>query len=234
MEAEKTQQGFGGKKTLNLYRPSLGRQHKVCPRAPASGDSMIPQVHLPLISKAWGSRPQGPQGTLFSLAWWESWEYAVWRIWCSPWNGACLGKLSSTEACNWSLWEHSHLWSNNGKLSCCFRENFGEFHYKALREHPAPTSAPWENKEDIEPWKGLPRRPSGKESTCRCRRRKRCGFSPWVGKIPWRRKWQPTPVFLPEESHGERSLVGYRPWGHKGSDTTERVSTFLKWSNRTS
>ena len=41
-----------------------------------------------------------------------------------------------------------------------------------------------------------------------------------VGKIPWRRKWQPTPVFLPGESHGQRSLVGYSPWGHKESDTT--------------
>jgi len=40
---------------------------------------------------------------------------------------------------------------------------------------------------------------------------KRPGFSPWVGKIPWRRAWQPTPVFLPGESHGQRSLVGYSP-----------------------
>ena len=42
-----------------------------------------------------------------------------------------------------------------------------------------------------------------------------------VGKILWRRKWQPTPVFLPGESHGQRSLVGYTPWGHKESDPTE-------------
>ena len=40
-------------------------------------------------------------------------------------------------------------------------------------------------------------------------------FNPWLGKIPWRRKWQPPPVFLPGESHGQRSLVGYSPWGHK-------------------
>ena len=39
-------------------------------------------------------------------------------------------------------------------------------------------------------------------------------FDPWVGKIPWRREWQPTPVFLPGEFHGQRSLVGYHPWGH--------------------
>ena len=51
----------------------------------------------------------------------------------------------------------------------------------------------------------------------------RSGFDPWVGKIPWRRKWQPTPVFLPGESHGQRSLVGYSPWGRKVSGTTEQL-----------
>ena len=43
--------------------------------------------------------------------------------------------------------------------------------------------------------------------------------------LPWRKQWQPTPVFSPEKSHGQRSLVGYSPWGHKEPDTTERVST---------
>ena len=49
------------------------------------------------------------------------------------------------------------------------------------------------------------------------------GFNPWVGKIPRRRKWQPTPVLLSGKSHGRRSLVGYSPWGRKESDTTERL-----------
>jgi len=49
---------------------------------------------------------------------------------------------------------------------------------------------------------------SNKESACRC---KRCGFNPWVEKIPWRRAWQPTPVFLLGESHGQRSLASYSP-----------------------
>ena len=44
------------------------------------------------------------------------------------------------------------------------------------------------------------------------------------GKIPWRRKWQPTPVFLPGESHGQRSLAGYSPWGRKESDPTEQLN----------
>ena len=49
------------------------------------------------------------------------------------------------------------------------------------------------------------------------------GFDPWVWKIPWRRKWQSAPVLLPGKSHGQRSLVGYSPWGRKESDTTERL-----------
>ena len=64
---------------------------------------------------------------------------------------------------------------------------------------------------------------SGKEPICQCRRQNRYGFDPWVGKIPWRRKWQPTPVFLPGESHGRRSLAGYSPQSHKELDTTEHA-----------
>jgi len=58
---------------------------------------------------------------------------------------------------------------------------------------------------------GFPGGTSGKEPTCQYRKGKRGGFGPWVGKISWRRKWQPTPVFLPGKSHGQRSLVGYGP-----------------------
>ena len=65
----------------------------------------------------------------------------------------------------------------------------------------------------------------GKESTCNAGDNRRLGFSPPVGKIPWRKKWQPTPVFLPEKSHGQRSLVGDSPWGCKESDMTEQLST---------
>ena len=56
---------------------------------------------------------------------------------------------------------------------------------------------------------------SGKESTCQCRKHKRFGLDLWVGKIPWRRKRQLTPVSLPGESQGQRSLMGYSPWGHR-------------------
>ena len=58
-----------------------------------------------------------------------------------------------------------------------------------------------------------------KELACQFRRHKRHGFSPW--KIPWRRAWQPIPIFLPGESVGQRSLAGYSPWGRKESGPTE-------------
>ena len=59
-----------------------------------------------------------------------------------------------------------------------------------------------------------------KESACQCKRR---GFDPWVRKLPWRRKWQPPPIFLPGKSHGWRSLVGYSPWSREELDTTEQL-----------
>ena len=66
-----------------------------------------------------------------------------------------------------------------------------------------------------------------------CLRRRRLRFDSWAGKIPWSRKWQPgTPVFLPGELHGQRSLVGYSPRGHRESDTTERLHfhfSIMRW-----
>ena len=72
---------------------------------------------------------------------------------------------------------------------------------------------------------GLPRWLRGKESTCQCRGHKRHTLDPWVGKIPWSRKWQPTPVFLPRESRRQGSLANYSPWGHKDLGTTEHAHT---------
>ena len=66
----------------------------------------------------------------------------------------------------------------------------------------------------------LPKWPSSKESACQCRRHWRCRFNPWIRKITWRRQWLPTPVFLPGDSHEQRSLEGYNPWGCKESDMT--------------
>ena len=72
---------------------------------------------------------------------------------------------------------------------------------------------------------GFPVTTAGKEPTCHCRRCKRHRFDPWIRKIPWRRTWQLSPVFLPGESHGQRSRAGYSPWYCKEWDTAERLNT---------
>ena len=64
---------------------------------------------------------------------------------------------------------------------------------------------------------GLPKWLGGKEFACECRRG---GFDPWIGKIPWRRKWPPSPEFLLGKFHGQRSLAGYSPCGCKDLDMT--------------
>ena len=66
---------------------------------------------------------------------------------------------------------------------------------------------------------GFPGSSDSKESSCNAGE---LGSIPGLGRRKWRRKWQPTPVFLPGESHGQRSLAGYSPWDCKESDTTER------------
>ena len=76
---------------------------------------------------------------------------------------------------------------------------------------------------------GFPGGSDSKESACNVAG---SGFDLWVGKIPWRRAWQSTPIFLPGESHGQRSLAGYSPQGHKESDTTEQLSTAQHSTNQ--
>ena len=74
--------------------------------------------------------------------------------------------------------------------------------------------------------KAFPGGSDGKESACNAGD---LGSHAWVGKIPWRREWQPTPVFLPGESHRQRSLVDYSPWGRKESDTTKQLTLALSF-----
>ena len=74
---------------------------------------------------------------------------------------------------------------------------------------------------------GFPCGANGKEPTCQCMRLENCRFNPWFGKISWRRKWQPTPVFLPWKFHGQRNLVGYSPCGCKESHVTEHTPTII-------
>ena len=94
---------------------------------------------------------------------------------------------------------------------------------KQISSAPLSPCSMWE-----EPWKpellfikrqapGFPGGTSGKEPACQCRRQKRPGFDPWVGKFPWRKAQQPIPVFLPGEPHGQRNLAGYSPWSRRES-----------------
>ena len=106
------------------------------------------------------------------------------------------------------------------------------FKHTSLTPSPPrkPSQAPHSVKDTALP--GGPSSPSNGSTflvVALCQRRhKRHRFEPWVRKIPWRRKWQPTPVFLPGESHGQRSLAGYRPWGHKesGQDSTAHITAW--------
>ena len=76
----------------------------------------------------------------------------------------------------------------------------------------------------------MPIFPGGSDGKSVCLQCWRPRFNPWVGKIPWRRKWQPTPVLLPGKSHGQRSLVGCSPWGRKELGTTEQLHSFTPTS----
>ena len=123
-----------------------------------------------------------------------------------------------------------HPWDSPGKntgVGCHFLLQCMKVKVKSL-SHVRLLATPWTAAHQGPPsmgfsrqeyWSGVPL-PS---PTCQCRRHKRCWYDSWVRKIPWRREWQPTPVFLPGESHGRRSLVGYSPWGsqrlrHGGRD----------------
>ena len=118
----------------------------------------------------------------------------AWKI---PWTEECSG---------YSPWGHKE--SDTTEHTHMERDTVSSIHFSFRLGGHNSVYIKWEQR-------GFPGSTSGKEPTCPCRRCKRHGFDPLVGKIPWRRAWQPTPVFLPGESHGQRSLVGYSPQGHK-------------------
>ena len=87
------------------------------------------------------------------------------------------------------------------------------------------TSEPPEKPRASWSW-GFPGSSDGKEPACHCRR---CRFNPQAWKISWRRKWHPTPVFLPGKPHGQKNLAGYSPWGCRESGSTEQLSTHVSY-----
>ena len=94
------------------------------------------------------------------------------------------------------------------------------YNCQTWKQSRCPSVGGWINKVwYILTW--LPRWLSCKESACHV---DLASVSPWVGKISWRREWLPTPVFLPGEFHGQKSLVGYSPWGWEEYDTPEQTN----------
>ena len=113
------------------------------------------------------------------------------------------------DTCNWDLGDQ--WWGRRQLYSCMF-----------VLKLPWFLGVPQIYIQGLSWWlKTTQNKTEQKNPACQWRRHKKCEFDSWVGKIPWRRKWQPTPVFLPGQSHGQRNLAGYSPWGHKESDMTE-------------
>ena len=122
-------------------------------------------------------------------------------------------------------------WSSNFFAPRKFLEGGGaeDVELRAPEPHPqssAPSvwKGPWDLRYDV----GFLGGSDSKESTCGAGRP---GFDPWVGKIFWRREVLPTPLFLPGESHRQRSLAGYSPWSHKQSHRLSAFHTLLSFAH---
>ena len=140
--------------------------------------------------------------------WCWSWNSNTLATWCEelthwkrPW---CWEEEKGTTEDEMAGWHHQldgHEFGQapgagdgQGSLACC-----GPWDGKR-----------WDTTEQLNWLMGLPWWLSSKELSCQCRK---WGFDPWIKKMTWRRKWQPTPVFLPRKSHRQKSLAGYSPWG---------------------
>ena len=109
-------------------------------------------------------------------------------------------------SCNFAFWRNCHIHVHMMcTLFCLAQHNTSKIHLNYCMCQYCILFHCWV----VFHCMGFPGGASGEELDCQCRRRKRHGFSSWVGKIPWRQVWQPTPVFLSGESHGQRSLVSY-------------------------
>ena len=113
------------------------------------------------------------------------------------------GSKPSLLHCRWILYQLSH---KGRRYSHCTNLTSKRLGYKLIRKRQYNRTLG-----------AFPGGTSSKEPACQCRRCKRCGFNPYVGKIHWKRAWQSTPVSLPRESNGQRNLVGYSARGCKAT-----------------
>ena len=112
-------------------------------------------------------------------------------LWLDPWPVACQAPLS---------------------MEFSRKEYLSGLSFPILEDLPNPEIKPMSL---VSSAYRFPQQHHGKESTCQCRRSKRCSFHPWDRKILYSREWQPIPVFLPGKFHGQRRLAGYSSWGCK-------------------
>ena len=137
----------------------------------------------------------------------------AWRI---PWTeelGGLQSMGSQRVGHDWSDWAHVQTLKNNNEKHSSLSHKYGLGRGDTGWVPYAIFSG-----------RGFPGGSDSKVSACNAGDP---GLIPGVGKIPWRRKWKPTPGLLPGKLHGRRSLVGYSPWGHKKLDTTKRLHFFL-------
>ena len=136
-----------------------------------------------------------------------------------------LGKIEGGRRRGWQRmgWLDDITTSKNMSLSKLWELVMGKEAWHAIvRKITESYMTEWLNWTELflDKW-AFPGGTSGKESPWKCRRHKRPGFDPQIGKISWRKAWQPTPVCLPRDSHGQRSLVGYSPQGQRELDLPE-------------
>ena len=144
-------------------------------------------------------------------------ELTHWkRLWC--WEGLGAGREGDDRgwdgwmaSLTWWMW----VWVNSGSWWWTGRPGVLWFMGSQWVGHDWATELNWTESSDKEP-------------ACQCRRHKRWGFDPCVGRIPLRRAWQPTPVFLPGESHGQKTLVGNSSEGYKESEGNQRLAINMR------
>ena len=159
-------------------------RYRLCPK----GDAVVQETGLWVISVIESTLSHFP---------FSSWNLMGFLLGCLEVSEINSVHIAVPEWVN-PLW---HLWAFTVQTFTNFSTN-----YTSSSGSPNNSTLSWPQK--IHLW-GFPGGDSGKESSCQCRRLKRCRLDPWVGKIPWRRTWQPTPLFLPGESNRQRSLAGY-------------------------
>ena len=152
----------------------------------------------------------------------EFWgRLCVWTEGTEPREeGVSALRANSANGKDLALWKSRHSPEALWVIATYASQKKGWWRATTLKTHePVP--------ENSERSHGLRWWVSGSRIFLQCRRGRRSGLDPWVGKIPKRRAWHPAPVFLPGKSHGQRSLVGYSPWGCKELDTSERLGTHV-------